>query len=208
MDEADQFTECGNLIKFYKPKGLQIYRDFISETEEQDIVNHLYTSLNSSWGRMKSRRIMHFGHNYVYKSFSTNSDAPEFPQFATQIIKKCKHFNIIEDHEEFDQLTIQEYVPGSGIGPHIDTTEYFGDKILILSLMDTWTMDFRLLDKSSNASIEDIPVRVLRRGMLMMTGKSRFEYRHGIRERTTDIVDGKVRKRSKRISLTFRKVIL
>ena len=47
---------------------------------------------------------------------------------------RCSHIN---------QLTINEYIPGQGIGSHIDTVTAFDDGILIITLNGGTVMEFR-----------------------------------------------------------------
>lgn len=60
---------------------------------------------------------MHFGHNYLYSSFSIDEDAPPFPEFAKRLVDRAR--TMLDGHARlpptFDQLTIQEYQPRSGI---------------------------------------------------------------------------------------------
>ena len=45
-----------------------------------------------------------------------------------------------------------------------------------------------------------------RRSLLVITGASRYEWTHGIKNRKTDLLDGKQVPRQRRVSLTFRKL--
>lgn len=45
-----------------------------------------------------------------------------------------------------------------------------------------------------------------RRSLLIMTGEARYHWRHAILHRKTDKIDGKLVKRHRRVSLTFRRI--
>lgn len=88
---------------------------------------------------------------------------------------------------------------------HIDTTEHFGDTVLIVSLGSTWQMDFR--PPSSSSSETETPVILYQRSLVYISDDARYTWRHGIRERKTELVDGERIPREVRISFTFRSVL-
>eukprot|EP00045_Choanoeca_perplexa_P006521 m.55873 g.55873 ORF g.55873 m.55873 type:complete len:379 (+) comp13666_c0_seq1:79-1215(+) len=67
------------------------------------------------------------------------------------------------------------------------------------------------LGKSTQGRARDITRRLSlwlpARSMLVMTGSARYDWTHGIAQRKTDLVDGEVRARGTRTSLTFRRVL-
>ena len=66
------------------------------------------------------------------------------------------------------------------------------------------------LGKSTQGRVRDplrsISVWLPSRSLLVMTGPARYDWTHGIAQRKTDLVDGEVRARGTRTSLTFRHV--
>jgi len=132
---------------------------------------------------------------------------------------------------EPDQVTVNEYQPGQGIGPHVDAYDVFEEPLLSLSLLSLvrappagrrglaaadlhparvylgccaqTTMEFRPLGSNERIACVLLP----RRSLLVLTGEARFQWRHSIAERTTDTLPGgEVVRRDRRLSLTFRKV--
>jgi alkylated DNA repair dioxygenase AlkB len=55
---------------------------------------------------------------------------------------------------------------------------------------------------------EVIPVLLEPRSLVVLKGEARYGWMHGIPARKSDDVEGRTLKRSRRVSLTFRKVIL
>ncbi|KAI2510798.1 tRNA methyltransferase [Fragilaria crotonensis] len=98
-----------------------------------------------------------------------------------------------------NQMTINEYRPGEGIGSHIDTPSAFGDGLMSLSLNSGIVMEFRDT-KSDQTKLVYLPARSL----LVMTGPARYEWEHHIVTRRTDTHKGVVMPRGLRVSLTLR----
>jgi len=101
-----------------------------------------------------------------------------------------------------DQVTINEYLPGQGIRPHVDTPEAFGSHISSLSLLSPIIMDFRYPGSKEKKSIVLPP-----RSMLVLTGPARYKWSHGISHRKIDCINGSIVQRKRRVSLTLRKVL-
>ena len=98
---------------------------------------------------------------------------------------------------------MNEYVPGQGIAPHVDCEPCFEDTVLSLSLGSDCVMDFsRVRDNETKSLLLE------RCSLLVMTGESRYDWRHGIAARKTDVWKKQMIERGRRVSLTFRKVIL
>ena len=68
-------------------------------------------------------------------------------------------------------------------------------------------MHFKKIVKPGEDPGEEINVPLYRRGVLAVSGSARYEYRHGIRERKTELYDGARHPRELRISITLRKII-
>ena len=100
---------------------------------------------------------------------------------------------------DLNQVTINEYIPGIGIGYHIDTESAFGDGIISLTLKGGCTMEFRERGKKRKKLVYLPP-----KSLLVMCNNARYQWDHHIASRTTDTVDGKVIPRANRISLTLR----
>jgi alkylated DNA repair dioxygenase AlkB len=104
--------------------------------------------------------------------------------------------------KEPDQLIVNEYTPGQGISPHIDSVELFEDEILSISLGSDITMNFT--EASDKTNIKSLILK--RRTLMCLSKDARYKWKHSIPQRIYDIIKGKKVKRDTRISLTFRKV--
>ena len=108
------------------------------------------------------------------------------------------HFSI-----EPDQVIVNEYLPGQGIAAHIDREHCFGEQIATVSLGSHCVMRFenKRLDQK-------IDVELQPRSLTMITGDARYKWTHSIPARKSDSLRGERVLRGRRLSLTFRTVIL
>ncbi|XP_040196180.1 alkylated DNA repair protein alkB homolog 8 isoform X2 [Rana temporaria] len=168
------------------PPGLIIVEDFVSPEEELALL----------------------------ASILWETDNCSLPESCNAVLDKCLQQGLIKHRP--DQLTVNQYEPGQGIPPHIDTHSAFEDEIVSLSLGAEIVMDFKHPNGSS------VPVMVPRRSLIVMGGESRYLWTHGITPRKFDVIqvsEGQkvgtvsgnteeltLNKRGTRTSFTFRKI--
>jgi alkylated DNA repair dioxygenase AlkB/SAM-dependent methyltransferase len=117
------------------------------------------------------------------------------------VVERTRQFNfdardpLIFPH--LNQLTLNQYRPGEGIGSHVDTPSAFGDGLISITLNSGITMEFR---HGESKKLIYLP----RRSLICMTGDARYKWEHMIVSRTTDTVDGQLIPRGLRVSLTLR----
>jgi len=178
--------------------GLQLIQDAI--TQEQH--DHLIAIIDQQpWLTDLRRRVQHYGYRYDYKSRSV--DASQFlgplPDWSMPFLEQLQHAGLIEQIP--DQLIINEYEPGQGISPHIDCRPCFGDVIFSLTLGSTCIMEFTHAEEKTRVFLEP-------RSLVIMRGEARQIWKHSIPARKTDSYAGKSFERKRRISLTFRNIVL
>ena len=100
----------------------------------------------------------------------------------------------------FDQLTINEYQPGSGIPPHTDSHAPFEEPLISVSLLSDIVLLFR-----NPLTGEEINVLIPARSAFVLTGESRYLWTHAINTRKIDRTASGLSFRRKRVSLTYRK---
>ena len=125
----------------------------------------------------------------------------ELPPWAGEIGRRLLAEEYITELP--DQLIVNEYEPGQGISNHIDCEPCFTGIIASLSLGSSCVMNF-----TSKESGEVIPVFLEPRSLVVLKGEARYGWMHGIPARKSDDMAGRTVRRSRRVSLTFRKVIL
>lgn len=166
--------------------------------EEHDL---LFQSIDEErWSTELKRRVQHYGYKYDYRKRSIDpSMAVPMPRWAQKFAARLAAYM----PKQPDQIIVNEYLPGQGISAHVDCEPCFGDVIAVISLGSDYVMDFRHRENGTH-----IPLLLEARSLMIMSGESRYKWTHGIAARCQDIVDGRVIKRRRRVSLTFRNVIL
>ena len=123
-------------------------------------------------------------------------------KLSEPLCKKFLHDGIIDFIP--DQIIVNEYQPGQGIANHTDCEPCFTDTILSLSLGSPCVMDIVNKYNTENA----IKILLEPGSLLLLSKDARYVYKHGIAARKSDIYKGIKFLRTRRVSLTFRKVIL
>ena len=181
----------------------------------------------SKTGSVK-RLVQHYGYVFDYetadvlrdRSIAGRSDCPPMPGVVvnaenegessgwdvlgkvvdmTRNYRFCPHGGVEKSYPRLNQLTLNHYKPGEGIGSHVDTPSAFGDGLLSISLNSGIVMEFRKVG-SDTKKLVYLP----RRSIVLMSGPARYEWEHMIVTRRTDTVDNQVKPRGLRVSLTLR----
>lgn len=177
-------------------EGLVYSRNFISVAEQFELVQQVD---ELPWQNDLKRRVQHYGYKYDYKSrkIVPSMYVGSLPEFAINTSNKLVRDGLV--NQVPDQLIINEYHPGQGISPHVDCEPCFSNTVVTISLGSEYLMDFIEVATGKTKSIS------LELGSALVLSKSaRYDWKHGIKARKTD--NGL--RRGRRISLTFRTVIL
>lgn len=179
--------------------GLSYIPHYIDESTEATLLKIIDSQ---PWMHDLKRRVQHYGWRYDYKARSVTNDLrigalPDWLQTYAVRLQQAGLFN-----ETPDQVIINEYQPGQGISAHIDCVPCFANTIASLSLESPCVMDFThsRIGKKSSLLLEP-------RSLLILSGNGRYIWQHAIAGRKTDRFNGQIIQRTRRISLTFRKVI-
>ena len=179
-------------------QGLCLFKDFITVEEEKVLLSEL--EVHGEWKHLARRRVKHFGFEFDYTIRGVHPDQEilAFPPCVTSLTERISKLDQVTN-EAFDQLTVNEYLAGVGLSPHVDTHSAFAGDILSLSLGSTAIMEFRRGEDHRKIFLP-------RRALIAMTGESRLAWQHYIPHRKTDRVGAEVIKRGTRTSITFRTV--
>lgn len=182
------------------PDGLMYLPDYFSPVEIKFLLNEVD---KHPWMNSLKRRVQHYGYIYDYRRRVVDESMyiGKLPDWLAQITQRLNDDNLTEAIT--DQVIVNEYYPGQGIAPHVDCEPCFGDTIISISLGGHCIMDF------SHVETGIVVHQSLESGSLLrMVGEARYKWKHGIVARKSDLVAGRRIERKRRISLTFRNVIV
>lgn len=174
--------------------GLMYAPSFITPAEEAKMLQIID---QQEWNLDLKRRTQHYGYRYDYKARVTDQSLylGPLPDWLKPLVRSLVCEGIFAKAP--DQVIVNEYLPGQGISAHIDCIPCFGDTVASLSIGSTCVMNF---DKGK----EKISLPLLPGSLLVISDAVRYEWRHGIAARKSDVIDGIATLRARRVSLTFR----
>ncbi len=198
--------------------GLTVHQDFVSPSEEENILAFLNDPSKCKWRTDLSRRTMHFGGTYCLmanKAENQNAkpqilQAPSMPEELDWLIQRMVDTRVFSNDERPQYCIVNEYTGNLGISAHTENFQ-FGEPVVGLSLLSPCPIRFHELTKPFDGSVrsgkagkaektgrkED--VQMPDRSLLVMRGESRWKWQHEI------VRCAKGRDAHwKRVSLTFR----
>jgi alkylated DNA repair dioxygenase AlkB len=181
-----------------KIEGFSYHPNYISPDEEKRLIE---TIDQKSWMNDLKRRVQHYGYRYDYKSRIVKNDffIGTLPAWLNNLSLQLHQDNLFPKPP--DQVIVNEYLPGQGISAHIDCIPCFGKTIASLSLGSGAVMVFTKGSEKHEIYLEP-------RSLVLLSGAARYEWSHSIPARQSDNCDGIKIARARRLSLTFRNVIV
>ena len=183
--------------------GLRYVPHFISPEEEKRLREKID---GCEWRTDLKRKVQHYGWRYDYTARHVDSSMRlgPLPDWADSIGQRLVAEGLLSAPP--DQVIVNEYRENQGISPHVDSPG-FADGIATISLLESWEMVFR---PRRGARKHRVNKRLERCSALILTGAARYDWTHEIpsRKNESDPASGKRLKRNRRISLTFRRVIV
>ena len=179
---------------------LRYVDDFVTVEEASRIVSHIDAS---TWIIDLRRRVQHYGFKYDYKvrSIDESMRVDPLPPWAKSLGNRLVKRGLFADIP--NQVIVNEYLPGQGIAAHVDCVPCFGDTVASVSFLSPCLMSFERVKGSDVVDLDLQPSSVV-----LLAGEARFGWKHGIAGRMSDRIHGVSRPRGRRISATFRTVIL
>ena len=177
--------------------GLFIYPNFISEAKEEELITEIDAQ---PWVVDYDRRLQYYGYrNELEKPYDLVKFPVSIPPKMYTLSEEIVAQKIID--QQPDQVIINEYSPGQGIRPHKDRN-YFDNQICGINLGSGCVMKFIQLKGGDVVDVE-IP----RRSLYVMQDEARYKYNHAIPPRKKDTIEGNIKHRERRVSITYRKVM-
>lgn len=168
--------------------GLKLIENFITEDEELVLIKNIDQN-PEKWLNDLKRRVQHFGYKYNYtsKALSFEDKLGPMPEWLVVLCQKLTENEIIKNIE---QVIINEYKTGQGIGLHVDRVDMFGPTVVSLSLLVPCEMTFA--KRLPNFDKEKLVLP--QRSLLILQKDARYDWAHGITSVKCD----------RRVSITFR----
>jgi alkylated DNA repair dioxygenase AlkB len=180
MDPIDRqdtlFRERDEIPAQLEPHGFR-YREALLTEEEEAALAASLGKLNLKpfefHGHLGNRRVVSFGLRYYYGRRAIEQ-ASAMPAFLDDLLLRAAEFAGYEPNA-FQQVGVNEYHPGAGIGWHKDKPQF--GIVVGVSLLAPATMRFRRADGSRWNRI----AHTLRpRSIYLLSGKARTEWEHSI----------------------------
>ncbi|XP_039129573.1 alpha-ketoglutarate-dependent dioxygenase alkB homolog 6-like isoform X2 [Dioscorea cayenensis subsp. rotundata] len=110
--------------------------NFITDSEQSQLLRHIYEVPTSKWKNLKNRRLQNWG-GVVHEKGLLPQELPAWLKKVTGRIHQCTGLF----PSELNHVLINEYLPDQGIMPHQDGLAYF-PVVAILSLKSPVVIDF------------------------------------------------------------------
>ena len=184
------------------PKGLLYSPKFLPDDLHNKLEKWLTSQPESFWVNVSpnpnGRKVKQFGYTYDYNKKGNGDVTDSYPEIILEVvnlIKKC-----IPEKYILDACIINRYKPGEGITAHIDKIDSFDDYVCCLTMCSGADLEFS--KDSDTFTLHTVP-----NSLYIMTDESRYLWKHQMRGRLTDIVNGTTVKRGIRYSITFRTLL-
>jgi alkylated DNA repair dioxygenase AlkB len=164
----------------YNSLGLSIIDDFISEEQESFILDIIDDKKEHVSKRKDRNSIKRYGSDRPYRA---NMVSQTIPDYLDDIGLKIFESGLLK--QKPDSISINEYLVGQEIRPHIDSPSS-GDVIIVLSLLSDAQMKF-------NYKNESFVVELKSKSLIVMNNEIRYKWMHSI-----------LPVKSKRYSIVFR----
>ena len=181
--------------------GLRYIENYITEDEQAQLLAQVD---KVPWLKDLKRRVQHYGFKYNYKARKVDMSmrVGKLPEWLKVLSVELYQEGYMP--KVADQVIVNEYLPGQGISAHIDCEPCFQDTIVSLSLGSSCIMNFtHRLDKT-----QKYPVLLDPGSLIVLSDEARYNWFHEIPGRKSDMWDDVKYPRQRRVSLTFRKVII
>jgi alkylated DNA repair dioxygenase AlkB len=158
------------------PEGFRYHPNVLSFEEEEALaleVAALPFKPFDFHGYLANRQVVSFGYRYDYDRRAVVEAAP-LPSFLVSLRRKVAAiFDRPED--AFQQVLINEYRPGAGIGWHRDKAQF--DEVVGVSLLAPCVLRFR---RKAGETWDRASLSVEPRSAYLLSGPARREWEHSI----------------------------
>lgn len=158
------------------PEGFRYHPDVLSFEEEEALAREVAALPFKPFdfhGYLANRQVVSFGYRYDYDRRAVVEAAP-LPSFLVSLRRKVAAiFDRPED--AFQQVLINEYRPGAGIGWHRDKAQF--DEVVGVSLLAPCVLRFR---RKAGETWDRASLSLEPRSAYLLSGPARREWEHSI----------------------------
>jgi alkylated DNA repair dioxygenase AlkB len=171
--------------------GLRYVSSYLDATTHDEL---LAAADTGPWRQAGDRRMQIYGYSYDLRKGGAYR-VEDLPPWAQQLAIRLERDGLMRDVA--DQLIVNEYSAGQGIPPHVDAPLHRHDRV-----------DQSRVELRDGVHESELGKQFLEpRSALVIAGEARHKWKHAIPARTADQWQGREKPRTRRISLTFRKVL-
>jgi alkylated DNA repair dioxygenase AlkB len=168
--------------------GLRYLPEYLPDADERTLVEAIDAR---PWNTEWRRRRQPYGGGY-----GKSGAVPPIPDWGRRLADRLSADGVTDT--PFDQMLVNEYLPGQGIAPHRGDAPY-GRTVVSLSLLSPCVIDFRHPPTGRKEHL-----LLGRRSLLVLADEARYDWEHGIAPRKRDVWHGLPVERGRRLSVTFR----
>ena len=158
------------------PEGFRYSADLVTPDQEEGLARELaalpFKPFNFH-GYQANRQVVGFGFRYDYGARKV-IEAPPMPSFLEPLRHKIAE-TFGRPVESFQQVLINEYRPGAGIGWHRDKAQF--DEVVGVSLLAPCSFRFR---RKNGDGWDRVSLTVEPRSAYLLSGPSRTVWEHSI----------------------------
>jgi alkylated DNA repair dioxygenase AlkB len=159
------------------PEGFAYHSDWIATDEEQQLLAEIQTLRFSDvnmHGVIAKRKVVHFGWDYGYDSWTISPTEP-IPAWLGSLRARAADLIGVRD-EAIQEVLVTRYDPGAGIGWHRDAP-MFGPAVVGLSLAGSCRMRFQRRSGGKRYAAEAM---LSPRSCYVLAHAARFAWQHSI----------------------------
>jgi alkylated DNA repair dioxygenase AlkB len=159
------------------PSGFAYHADWLTTDEEQSLLMHVESLLFSEvrmHGVIAKRKVVHFGWDYGYDSWTISPTEP-IPDWLAPLQSRAAGLLAVSS-EAVQEVLVTRYAPGAGIGWHRDAP-MFGPAVVGVSLAGSCRMRFQRTRGGMRRTAEAV---LCPRSAYVLAGAARFAWQHSI----------------------------
>ena len=159
------------------PEGFAYHPDWITPEEELTLLRHIEQlpfSEVKMHGVVAKRKVVHFGWDYGYDSWTISPTDP-VPEWLLDIRLRAAVV-LGAAPEAVEEILVTRYDPGAGIGWHRDAP-MFGPAVVGVSLLGTCRMRFQRTVAGQRRTAEAV---LSPRSLYVLAGQARCAWQHSI----------------------------